>query len=209
MRIETTLVLLFSLTFIGGCHRDLAAEPAQKTLPPGLKTATFCGGCFWCMEPAFDAVAGVYATTSGYTGGKEKKPSYEQVSSGRTGHCEALRVHYDAKQVSFAKLLEIFWRNIDPLAKDRQFCDRGKQYRSAVFYRDATEKRQIEASLARVKKRFAGRTIHTEVRVMAPFYPAERYHQDFYKKNARRYKAYRRGCGRDDRLKALWDRTAR
>ncbi|MBW2731996.1 MAG: peptide-methionine (S)-S-oxide reductase MsrA [Deltaproteobacteria bacterium] len=198
------LASLLVLVVPGGCHRDSAARPAKKSVPLGSATATFCGGCFWCMEPAFDAIKGVYATTSGYTGGEEVKPTYEQVSSGRTGHCEAMQVRYDPKQVSFEKLLNVFWRNIDPLVQDRQFCDRGKQYRSAVFYGNAEEKRQIEASVVWVKKHLSKGVLHTQVRPTGPFYPAEEYHQDFYKKKPGHYKAYRRGCRRDQRLKVLW-----
>jgi peptide-methionine (S)-S-oxide reductase len=157
------------------------------------------------MEPPFDRIDGVISTTSGYTGGTRKNPTYGEVSSGSTGHAEAVQVLYDPAKVTYAKLLDVYWRNIDPTVKDRQFCDIGSQYRSAIFYRDADQKREAEASKARVSatKPFKDPVV-TEIVAATEFYPAEEYHQDYYLKNPVRYKFYRTGCGRDARLKELW-----
>jgi peptide-methionine (S)-S-oxide reductase len=157
------------------------------------------------MEEAFEPVAGVTAVISGYMGGKTKNPNYEQVSSGRTGHAEVVQIEYDPRRVSYEKLLEIFWRNIDPTQPDAQFCDHGSQYRSAIFYHDETQKRLAEASRAALvkSKPFKGEIV-TEISKAAEFYPAEDYHQDYYKKNPVRYKFYKTGCGRAARLKELW-----
>jgi peptide-methionine (S)-S-oxide reductase len=155
------------------------------------------------MEPPYDKVPGVISTTSGYIGGKQKNPTYEQVSAGGTGHAEAVQVVYDPSKVTYAQLLDIFWRNIDPLAKDRQFCDIGSQYRSAIFFHDATQRRLAEASKRKVAVRFK-KPIVTEIVPAGQFYPAEEYHQDYYKKNPVRYHFYRFNCGRDQRLEQLW-----
>jgi len=165
--------------------------------------ATFAGGCFWCMEPPFDKLPGVISTTSGYTGGKTKNPSYEEVSFGGTGHAEAVRILYDPNKVSFKKLLDIFWRNIDPTVKDRQFCDAGNQYRSAIFYHSEEQKKLAQQSLEELKSKFP--VIYTEIVEAKEFYPAEEYHQDYYLKNPLRYRFYRSSCGRDERLKTLWE----
>lgn len=180
-----------------------ATRPAAAT--PGYAKAVFAGGCFWCMEPPYDKLDGVVSTTSGYIGGHKKNPAYEEVSSGRTGHTEAVEVVYDPKKVSYQKLLDVFWRNIDPTVKDQQFCDVGSQYRTGIFYRDDEQKRLAEASKAAhdKSKPFKG-AIVTEITRAAEFYPAEDYHQDYYLKNPVRYKFYRNGCGRDARLKQLW-----
>jgi peptide-methionine (S)-S-oxide reductase len=167
-------------------------------------TATFAGGCFWCVEADFDKVEGVISTTSGYTGGRTANPTYEQVGQGGTGHTEAVEIVYDPTKVNYEKLLDVLWRNIDPLAKNRQFCDGGDQYRSAIFYRTEEEKRLAETSKAAVQKRFAPRIVYTEIAAAGPFYKAEDYHQDYYKKNPIRYKFYRLNCGRDARLEELW-----
>jgi peptide-methionine (S)-S-oxide reductase len=182
-----------------------AALPAQAQTPPGLEKATFAGGCFWCMEPPFDKLEGVVSTTSGYTGGTKPNPTYEEVSSGRTGHAEAVQVLYDPKKVSYEKLLDTFWRNIDPTVRDRQFCDIGTQYRTAIFAHNDEQRRLAERSKAELEKSKPFRQpIVTPVVPAGEFYPAEAYHQDFYKKNPIRYKFYRDGCGRDARLKELW-----
>jgi peptide-methionine (S)-S-oxide reductase len=155
------------------------------------------------MEPPYDELPGVVSTTSGYTGGDKANPNYEEVSSGTTGHAEAVQVHYDPKKVSYEKLLEVFWRNIDPLTANRQFCDRGAQYRSAIFYHDEWQQRLAQSS----KEALAGRfdePIVTEITPASAFYPAEEYHQDYYKKNPVRYKLYRWHCGRDSRLSQVW-----
>lgn len=167
--------------------------------------AIFAGGCFWCMEGPFDALPGVISTTSGFTGGRMLNPSYDEVSSGSTGHTEAIRVLYDPKQISYERLLEVFWRNIDPTDGGGQFCDRGSQYRSGIFYLDDTQRQQAEASKQKLEASGkVGASVVTEIAAAGPFYPAEEYHQDFYKKDPIRYKTYRMGCGRDRRLKALW-----
>ena len=188
------------------------AAPAQatpyKTVPVKSAVAVFAGGCFWCMEPPFDKLPGVSSTTSGYIGGRVANPTYEQVSAGITGHTEAVQVRYDPAKVSYAKLLDVFWRNIDPVAVNRQFCDVGDQYRSAIFYRSAQEKRLAEASKQRIEA--SGRLkqpIATQIATATTFYAAEDYHQDYYIKNPARYKYYRFSCGRDQRLKALWGKS--
>jgi peptide-methionine (S)-S-oxide reductase len=165
--------------------------------------ATFAGGCFWCVEADFDKVAGVISTTSGYIGGRTANPSYDEVVRGGTGHAEAVEIVFDPAKVSYEKLLDVFWRNIDPLAKDRQFCDRGDQYRSAVFYHGDAQKRAAEASKTTVQARFK-QPVVTEIVAAKPFYKAEDYHQDYYLKNPVRYKFYRFNCGRDARLEELW-----
>ena len=177
--------------------------------PPKLAYATFAGGCFWCMEPPFDAVPGVYSTTSGYAGGQVKNPTYEQVSSGVTGHAESLRVGYDPQRVTYDQLLEVYWRNVDPIDGGGQFCDRGMQYRPAIFYGSEEQKQAALASKKALET--SGRlprAVAVQIVPLEAFYPAEDYHQDFYKKNAFRYKSYRMGCGRDRRLEAIWGKEA-
>ena len=186
--------LIVLVLVLGGMVYAAAPETAK---------ATFAGGCFWCMEPPFEKLDGVLSTTSGYTGGTKKNPTYEEVSSGATGHAEAVQIIYDPKKVTYAKLLEVFWHNIDPLTPNAQFCDHGNQYRSAIFYHDDTQKRLAEESKKALSSRFRG-PIVTEIVPAAAFYPAEDYHQDYYKKNPLRYKVYRYSCGRDQRLEELW-----
>jgi peptide-methionine (S)-S-oxide reductase len=167
--------------------------------------ATFAGGCFWCMEPPFDELQGVVSTTSGYTGGQTKNPTYEAVSAGHTGHAEAVEILYDPKKIGYAQLLDVFWKNIDPLTPNRQFCDVGPQYRSAIFYHDAEQKRLAEASKSALEK--SGRfeqPIVTEIVAASPFYKAEEYHQNYYKKNPIRFNYYKFTCGRARRLEELW-----
>ena len=183
-----------------------AASPAPAR--PAEAVATFAGGCFWCLEPPFDKLAGVKSTTSGYTGGRVKHPTYAQVSAGGTGHAEAVRVVYDPARISYTKLLDVFWHNIDPLTAGAQFCDKGDQYRSAVFYHDPAQRKAAEATKQALAKRF-GRPIATEIVPSAPFYAAEDYHQDYYLKNPTKYKFYRWNCGRDQRLEMLWGATWR
>jgi peptide-methionine (S)-S-oxide reductase len=174
----------------------------------GTAKATFAGGCFWCMEPPYDKLPGVLSTTSGYMGGKKRSPTYEEVSTGTTGHTEVVQVVYDPAQVSYEKLLEVFWRNIDPTVRDQQFCDVGSQYRTAVFHHDEEQKRRAEASKAALEKSKPFKApIVTPVQAAGEFWPAEDYHQDYYKKNPVRYKYYRTGCGRDERLKQLWGKA--
>jgi peptide-methionine (S)-S-oxide reductase len=170
-----------------------------------IAMVTFAGGCFWCMEPPFDAEPGVLKTIVGYTGGSRENPTYEQVSAGRTGHAESIRIDFDPDIVSYERLLEIFWENIDPLDGQGQFCDRGLQYRSAIFYHDNEQKELAEASKERlVENGSLSGEIFTEIVPASTFYPAEEYHQDYYKKKPLRYKFYRYNCGRDRRLKQLW-----
>jgi peptide-methionine (S)-S-oxide reductase len=194
-----------------GCFVAPSSTQAQiqKTPPPVYAKATFAGGCFWCMEPPFDKLPGVISTTAGYTGGHTRNPTYEQVSSGQTGHAEAVEVEYDPKRISYEKLLDAFWRNIDPTQRDGQFCDHGSQYRTAIFYHDDEQKRLAGASKAALVKNkpFKGEVV-TEITRATEFYRAEDYHQDFYRKNPIRYKFYRTGCGRDARLKELWGKSA-
>ncbi len=172
---------------------------------PGQAVATFAGGCFWCMEPPYDALPGVISTTSGYMGGTQKNPSYEEVSSGTTGHAEVVQVVYDPKRVTYEKLLEVFWKNVDPTVRDRQFCDIGSQYRTAIFYHTDEQRRLAEVSKAMLAKAKPFKDdIVTPVVPAGEFWRAEDYHQDFYVKNPVRYKFYRTGCGRDARLRQLW-----
>jgi len=190
----------------------LFSGAAQASAPDDLKVATFAGGCFWCMEAPFDAQPGVVDVTVGYTGGAVKNPTYEAVSEGGTGHAEAIQVRFDPQTITYERLLDIFWRNIDPLTPNAQFCDHGTQYRSGIFYHDDVQQKQAEASRQALSKsgRFT-RPIVTEITAASPFYPAEDYHQNYYKKNPVRYQFYRGRCGRDETLDRLWgkDRETR
>jgi len=169
-----------------------------------LSKATFAGGCFWCMQHLFDRVEGVVSTTVGYTGGDKADPTYEEVCAGRTGHAEAIEVVYDPGKVRYAELLDIFWHNIDPTVKDRQFCDYGSQYRTAIFYHDEEQRTLAERSRAQLVESRRFDAVFTEIIPASRFYPAEEYHQGYYKKNPVRYQLYRLGCGRDRRLHELW-----
>jgi methionine-S-sulfoxide reductase len=191
---------LAALVFAVAAGGASAAGAADKR-----ETAIFAGGCFWCVESDFEKVPGVLEVISGYTGGHQENPTYEQVSSGSTGHAESVQVIYDPDRVTYEKLLDVFWKNIDPIAVDQQFCDHGDQYRSAIFYRDARQKRLAFASKEAIEKsgRFQS-PIATKIVPAARFYPAEAYHQGYHKKNPVRYKFYRSHCGRDRRLKELW-----
>jgi peptide methionine sulfoxide reductase msrA/msrB len=205
MKLQTAV---FSAGLALGAAWLLGPSPAARggePPPGGLARATFAGGCFWCMEPPFDKVPGVASTTSGYAGGRVKNPRYEQVSAGTTGHAEAIQVAYDPAKVSYEQLLEVFWHNVDPLDKGGQFCDRGSQYRTAIFYEGEAQKRAAEESKGALEA--SGRLprpIVTEIVPLEAFYPAEAYHQDFYRKDPLRYRTYRAGCGRDRRLQELW-----
>ncbi len=182
--------------------------PVDPAPAPERAMAIFAGGCFWCMEPPFDGLPGVLATTSGYTGGSVVNPSYEQVSSGKTGHLEAVKVEYDPMRVTYAQLLEVFWRNVDPTDAGGQFCDRGAHYATAIFA--SGEEQLAEANDAKTRLEASHRLqkpVVTPIRPAGPFYPAEDYHQDYYKKNPLRYKVYRTGCGRDHVLEQLWGAT--
>jgi peptide-methionine (S)-S-oxide reductase len=185
------------------CVASVGAAEAQE-----MAKATFAGGCFWCMEPPFDALDGVVSTTSGYTGGHTANPTYEQVSAGKTGHAEAVEIVYDPRKITYARLLEVFWRNIDPLTANAQFCDVGNQYRAGIFVHDATQRKLAEASKEAAAQRLQ-KPIVTEITAASQFWPAEEYHQDYYKKNPIRYKFYRSSCGRDRRLEAIWGQDAK
>ncbi|WP_445940221.1 peptide-methionine (S)-S-oxide reductase MsrA [Pseudomonas sp.] len=205
-------LLASSMLILGGLLA--ACEPTAAQAPQPQVTATtvenpgvaiFAGGCFWCTESDFDKVPGVIETTSGYIGGHADNPTYEQVSAGSSGHIEAVRVRFDPSKTSYAKLLEAFWPTIDPVTANAQFCDRGSQYRSAIFYSNAEEQQLAEASKDALDK--SGRLpapVVTEILAASTFYPAEDYHQDYYQRNPLRYNYYRNGCGRDQRLEQLW-----
>jgi peptide-methionine (S)-S-oxide reductase len=192
--------LAFSIALAGAMSGAAAQQAAQRQA-----TAIFAGGCFWCMEPPFDAIDGVISTTSGYTSGTQPNPTYAQVSAGKTGHTEALKIVYDPSKVSYERLLEVFWRNHDPLTANGQFCDKGSQYRAGIYYGGEKEKQLAEASKAALEKsgRFKQRIV-TEIVAATTFYPAEDYHQDYYLKNPVRYKYYSTSCGRARRLNELW-----
>jgi peptide-methionine (S)-S-oxide reductase len=186
----------------------LVAASAQTPAKPAV--ATFAGGCFWCVEEAFDPVPGVVSTTSGYMGGKKRHPTYEEVSAGVTGHTEVVQVAYDPAKVSYDKLLEVFWRNIDPTVKDRQFCDGGSQYRSEIFVHDDAQRKAAEASKSALEKTKPFKEpIVTPITTAGEFWPAEEYHQNYYQRNPVRYKYYKTGCGREARLKQLWGSAAK
>jgi peptide-methionine (S)-S-oxide reductase len=207
-RIILTVAIILA-AIAAATHPHAAEAPAARAGSgqpmDGREKATFAGGCFWCMEPPFDELPGVISTTSGYTGGQKKNPTYEEVSGGGTGHTESVEVLFDPAKVTYRQLLDVFWKNIDPITPDRQFCDVGSQYRSAIFYHSEEQK-----SLALATKKAiadSGRfkqPIVTEIVAAAPFYRAEEYHQDYYKKNPIRFKYYKFGCGREKRLEQLW-----
>jgi len=202
------LAVLFCLGVLVPAAGGMAAAE-EKGGGKLLEKATFAGGCFWCMESPFDKLYGVVSVTVGYTGGTKVNPTYEEVSAGGTGHAESVQIVYDPAKISYEKLLEVFWHNIDPTTQDREFCDSGHQYRSAIFYHNEDQKRQAEASRRELEKTKPFRApIVTEIAAAGVFYPAEEYHQHYYKKNPLRYKYYRTGCGRDRRLKELWGEKA-
>jgi peptide-methionine (S)-S-oxide reductase len=198
---------LLLLLFAGAAIAGVATQDADRTAPPqpAVRTATavFAGGCFWCTERDFDHIEGVTETVSGYTGGRVRNPTYAQVSRGNTGHIEAVRIVYDPSRVSYATLVERFFRTIDPLDGGGQFCDRGDQYRSAIFVANAAERRIAEAAKARAARQL-GRPVATEILPRGVFYRAEAYHQDYYRRNPVRYRFYRWNCGRDARLERVW-----
>jgi len=201
MRLLIPVIMLF----LGLMATAVLASPQEDGKAARLETATFAGGCFWCMEAPFDKLPGVVSVTAGYTGGQVKNPTYEQVSAGTTGHAESVRIVYDLQKIGYKQLLDIFWHNIDPTVKNRQFCDVGNQYRSAIFYHTDEQYRLAEESKKELEdnKPFKG-PIVTDIVPASEFYPAEEYHQHYYKKNPLRYRYYRYGCGRDQRLKELW-----
>lgn len=205
--------VLLGIDYLPAPTTDANAQQADRTEqavdidPAVADTATFAGGCFWCMEPPYDELEGVAATISGYAGGEEPNPTYREVASGQTGHAEVVQVIYDATQVSYERLLQTFWRNIDPLDNGGQFCDRGSSYRPAIFVQDAQQRALAEASKQQVAQRFED-PIVVPIEPLEAFYAAEAYHQNFYKKNPDRYYSYREGCRRDARLQELWGQMA-
>ena len=207
---KSTALILFAALALActGANADQEAQtavPAAAIDDDALAKAVFAGGCFWCMEPPFDELDGVLSTTSGYTGGPEKDPTYTDVSYGRTGHTEAVEILYDPSRISYSQLLEVFWRNIDPLTRDAQFCDRGSQYRTGIFYRNEDQRRLAEESKREIEDSgILKGPIVTEITGVATFYAAEEYHQNFYKKNPAHYKRYRTGCRRDQTLESIW-----
>jgi peptide-methionine (S)-S-oxide reductase len=205
MKTKTILrALSFSLLLVAsGMVLNGTSQAAE------LEKATFAGGCFWCMVPPFEALIGVVSVTSGYTGGHKKDPTYEEVSSGTTGHAESVQIVYDPSKISYSKLLDVFWHNIDPTVKDGQFCDVGEQYRTAIFYHNEEQKKLAEDSKKAIEQsKVLPGPIYTQIVPASVFYKAEEYHQDYYRKNPVRYKFYRWNCGRDQRLKEIWGSEA-
>jgi len=196
---------LLLLLVAWGAQASDSGQTGQSAGTTGLATATFAGGCFWCMEPPFDKLDGVISTTSGYTGGSKPNPGYKEVSRGTTGHAEAVQIVYDPQRISYTELLDVYWHNIDPTMANGQFCDWGSQYRSEIFFHTPEQQRLAEQSKAALEelKPFEDPVV-TRISAAGEFYPAEDYHQDYYLKNPLRYKFYRYGCGRDKRLEELW-----
>ena len=199
---KKAILLCAGMAFAAAAWAAPQAEP--KPGAPKLEKAAFAGGCFWCMQPPFDRLKGVVSTVVGYTGGGKKNPTYEEVSAGGTGHAESVEVTYDPAQIGYAQLLEVFWHNIDPTVLNRQFCDAGEQYRTAIFYENEEQRKLAEKSKEDLIK--SGRLAHvyTQIVPASTFYPAEEYHQKYYLKNPVRYKFYRYNCGRDQTLKKIW-----
>jgi peptide-methionine (S)-S-oxide reductase len=207
---------VFLLFLLGGAlfmsslsSSDANSGPDQSTdIDPAVSdTATFAGGCFWCMEPPYDKIDGVASTTSGFAGGQEVDPSYREVAMGNTSHTETVQVIYDSTRVSYERLLRVYWHNVDPFDGGGQFCDRGSQYRPAIFAHTAQQRRLAQQSKKTVAAQFT-RDIAVQIQPLDAFYSAEQYHQNYYKKNPGRYKNYRRGCGRDARLREIWGDAA-
>lgn len=207
----TALILATGYVWLSGgfvgitsMHAQQAGTAVQPPLKPGLAMATFASGCFWCTEADFDKVKGVVSTTSGYTGGKVPNPTYRQVTTGETGHAEAVQVVFDPAVVTYEALLDQYWHNVDPFSANRQFCDAGNQYRPEIFFHNEAQRAAAEASKARIQKTFGRQPIVVAITAAGPFYRAEEYHQDYYKKNSAQYRFYRFGCGRDRRLEEIW-----
>ena len=198
-----------SVRAVLACTLLLLASTVRAADSAPKETATFAGGCFWCMQPPFEHLPGVVSTTVGYTGGTTRTPTYEEVSAGGTGHAESIEVVYDATKISYEQLLDVFWHNVDPVTRDAQFCDHGRQYRTAIFYHDETQHRLAEASKQAIEasKKLPGPVV-TEIVPATQFWPAEEYHQRYHEKNPIRYKFYRWNCGRDQRLHELWGDAA-
>ncbi len=203
------LSAVLALALVLSAALSLGAASLSSAAEDALEVATFAGGCFWCVESDFDQVPGVVRTVSGYTGGAVADPTYKRVSAGGTGHREAVQIFFDPKQVSYAALVEIFWRSVDPTDGGGQFCDRGESYETAIFANSLEQKQQAEASKRALQRSAVlGRPVVTPIEVAGPFYPAEDYHQDYYNKNPLRYGFYRYRCGRDSRIEALWGEDA-
>ena len=204
MKQQFLCVLACVLAVSGGRLMADDAGPSK----PSTETATFAGGCFWCMQPPYDKLPGVISTTVGYTGGTKPNPTYDEVCSGTTGHAEAVQIVFDPAQSTYARLLDVFWQNIDPTTKNQQFADRGTQYRTAVFYHSDEQRRLAEASQAQwaASGKFGGRPLVTEIVPASTFYPAEAYHQQYYKTCPLQYKMYRAGSGREGFLEKVWGR---
>ncbi|MCV6626578.1 MAG: peptide-methionine (S)-S-oxide reductase MsrA [Cellvibrionaceae bacterium] len=200
---KTKAQLALAVLVLLGGHTNSLAQAEEAT-------ATFAAGCFWCLEPPFDKLDGVLSTTSGYIGGHRDKPTYKQVSAGSTGHTEAVQIKYDPSRVSYAELLQVFWRNVDPFDGKGQFCDKGSQYRPGIFYHDAAQQQAAWDSARQLKQGYLktalekGQKLVVEITQASTFYPAEAYHQDYYQRNPVRYKYYRYRCGRDKRLEQVW-----
>jgi peptide-methionine (S)-S-oxide reductase len=201
------VLLAYLFLALASAGYGTAAQPKPPAQPQPMQSATaiFAGGCFWCLEADFEKLPGVAKAESGYTGGDLKNPTYEQVSHGGTGHAESVRVYYDPRKVTYQQLLEYFWHHIDPTVQDRQFCDVGVQYRTAIFYQDQAQREAAEASLAALQKSGRFEHIYTQLVPAGTFYLAEDYHQDYYKKNPIRYSFYRKTCGRDARVEQVWN----
>ena len=198
---------LVALTVQACAWQEAVVAPDARPPSGGLATAIFAGGCFWCMEQDFEQLSGVLSVESGYTAGRTENPDYRSVSAGLTGHTEAVRVTYDPARVSYGQLVEFFWRRIDPTVKDRQFCDVGSQYRSGLYWQNESERQIAEASRDALLASGRFKVIHTEVAAATRFWPAEAFHQDYYKKNPVRYGYYRAACGRDARVEKVWEST--
>jgi methionine-S-sulfoxide reductase len=202
------VLMLAVVVLLSGCGRSQPAVAEEPAAVPGQAAATFAGGCFWCTESDFEKLPGVIAAQSGYSGGRVVNPSYEQVSAGDTGHTEVVRVIFDPKKISYAQLLEHFWRDIDPTDAGGQFCDRGSQYRSEIFFHDESQRAAAEASKQKLQQSGVLKApVATGITRFEAFYPAEDYHQDYYKKNPVRYNYYRTGCGRERTLEKIWGKS--
>ena len=203
------MLTIFAVVGIAQAKEKRMENKAMNNETKKEEIATFAGGCFWCMQTPFDKVKGVISTVVGYTGGSKKNPTYEEVCAGGTGHAESIEIKFDPSQVSYEQILDVFWRQIDPTTPDAQFCDHGNQYRSAIFYHDAMQKKQAMESKDRLEKsgKYGGKKLVTEITAASEFYPAEDYHQMYYKKNPIRYKFYRFNCGRDQYLEKIWDKS--
>ncbi len=198
--------MVLCILISGGANMTNAESGNAGMASPKFEKATFAGGCFWCMQPPYDKLRGVVATTVGYTGGHKKDPTYQEVSSGTTGHAEAVEIVYDPAQISYSTLLAVFWQNVDPTTRDRQFADAGSQYRTAIFFHNEEQRKLALDSKEKMEKsgKFGGGPIVTQIVPATAFYPAEEYHQKYYKNNVQQYKFYRSNSGREQYLEKTW-----